>query len=593
MKRDSPGPSGSEPPRKRPLTVDANGKPRFKGCDGIKAYEIICKLGEGTFGEVHKARHRATGSMVALKKILMHNAKEEGFPITALREIKILKMLSHKNIVRLMEMAVERKRVIGRGTLYMVTPYMDHDLAGLLENPDVTFTEPQIKCYMLQLLEGTKYLHENKILHRDMKAANLLIDNRGILQIADFGLARKFEEEIPVAGGGGGNPGRDYTNCVVTRWYRPPELLLGERAYTSAIDLWGVGCVFAEMYKGKPILQGNSDMDQLMKIFQLCGSPNEKNMPGFEKLPGCEGFRQFGPYHRALEGHYSEMGSAGVSLLSEFLRLDPRKRINAIDALKHEYFTTDPQPAKPSDLPRFEDSHELDRKKFRSRANLPPAPAGGTVGVTHNPAGGEWVGRAGEVPWTNGSGGPAQGRRPDGQWNNGSARHGGGRQHDNRPLQSHDSRIPQGQGQGHRPPGPDHRPAWTRGPPQSDSGHRELGIGLPPRPPQPHMDRHRGGPGNNRGGGGGGGGGGSVDTYIPSYGGGGGVDDRRGGGNSRGGWDRDNRGVSRERADWRDSRGTHMERGFSGSTGGGQRRSSSRDRHRDGGEPVQNNIYRR
>lgn len=151
----------------------------------------------------------------------------------------------------------------------------------------------------------------------------MLIDNRGILQIADFGLARKFEEEIPVAGGGGGKPGRDYTNCVVTRWYRPPELLLGERAYTSAIDLWGVGygysvlllniqlilshsCVFAEMYKGKPILQGNSDMDQLMRIFQLCGSPNDKNMPGFEKLPGCDGFRQFGPYHRALEGHYSE-----------------------------------------------------------------------------------------------------------------------------------------------------------------------------------------------------------------------------------------------------------------------------------------------
>ncbi|KAL0631742.1 serine/threonine protein kinase, CMGC, CDC2/CDK subfamily [Maublancomyces gigas] len=309
MKRDSPGPSGSEPPRKRPLTVDANGKPRFKGCDGIKAYDIMCKLGEGTFGEVHKARHKASGAMVALKKILMHNAKEEGFPITALREIKILKMLSHKNIIRLMEMAVERKKergVIGRGTLYMVTPYMDHDLAGLLENPDVTFTEPQIKCYMLQLLDGTKYLHENKVLHRDMKAANLLIDNRGILQIADFGLARKFEEEIPVAGGGGGKPGRDYTNCVVTRWYRPPELLLGERAYTSAIDLWGVGCVFAEMYKGKPILQGNSDMDQLMRIFQLCGSPNDKNMPGFDKLPGCDGFRQFGPYHRTLEGQYSE-----------------------------------------------------------------------------------------------------------------------------------------------------------------------------------------------------------------------------------------------------------------------------------------------
>lgn len=290
------------------------------------------------------------------------------------------------------------------------------------------------------------------------------------------------------------------------------------------------------------------------------------------------------------------MGSAGVSLLSEFLRLDPRKRINAIDALKHEYFTTDPLPARPGDLPRFEDSHELDRKKFRSRANLPPAPAGGTVGVVHNATGG-WVGGAGEIPWINGSGGPTQGRRNNNdQWNNsGNSRHvggGGGRQHDNRVPQPHDSRVPQGQG--HRPPGPDHRQPWNRGPPPSEqSGHRELGIGLPPRPPQPHMDRHRGGgPGNNRGGGGGGGGGGNVDTYIPSYGGGGGGDDRRGGGNNWGSWDRDNRGGSRERGDWRE-RGTHMERGFSGGPGGGQRRSSSRDRHRDGGEPVQNNIYRR
>jgi serine/threonine-protein kinase BUR1 len=141
----------------------------------------------------------------------------------------------------------------------MITPYMEHDLAGLLENKDVNFSDGLVKCYLMQLLEGTKYLHGQHILHRDMKgssflprqsislltfnfaAANLLIDNRGILRIADFGLARIYDEDVPVAGGGGGEAKREYTNCVVTRWYRPPELLLGEKRYTTAIDLWGIG----------------------------------------------------------------------------------------------------------------------------------------------------------------------------------------------------------------------------------------------------------------------------------------------------------------------------------------------------------------
>ena len=221
----------------------------FRGCSRITDYDILGKLGEGTFGEVHRAKSKKTGTIVALKKILMHNEKD-GFPITALREIKLLKLLSHPNVLKLEEMAVEhhsksstdkRKRAI----MYMVTPYMDHDLSGLLENPSVKFTEPQIKCYMLQLLEGLRYLHDNKILHRDMKAANLLINNKGILQIADFGLARHYDEPVPVAGHGGGEAHRDYTTLVVTRWYRPPELLLHLRKYTTAIDLWGVGFVIS------------------------------------------------------------------------------------------------------------------------------------------------------------------------------------------------------------------------------------------------------------------------------------------------------------------------------------------------------------
>lgn len=180
--------------------------------------------------------------------------------------------------------------------MYMVTPYMDHDLSGLLENPGVTFTTPQIKCYMMQLLKGTAYLHENRILHRDMKAANLLINNKGILQIADFGLARHYEGPVPRPGDGGGEAVRDYTTLVVTRWYRPPELLLQLRRYTTAIDLWGVGCVFGEMLVGRPILSGESDARQLEIIFDLVGSPTDESMPGWRSLPGAQGLQ---PPYRA------------------------------------------------------------------------------------------------------------------------------------------------------------------------------------------------------------------------------------------------------------------------------------------------------
>jgi serine/threonine-protein kinase BUR1 len=131
----------------------------------------------------------------------------------------------------------KRKRPI----MYMVTPYMDHDLSGLLDNPNVELTEAQIKCYLLQLLEGLRYLHDSRILHRDMKAANLLISNKGILKIGDFGLARQYDGPTPKPGLGGGEGRRDYTGLVVTRWYRPPELLLHLKKYTTSIDVWGVG----------------------------------------------------------------------------------------------------------------------------------------------------------------------------------------------------------------------------------------------------------------------------------------------------------------------------------------------------------------
>ncbi|KAH7348104.1 kinase-like domain-containing protein [Pyrenochaeta sp. MPI-SDFR-AT-0127] len=558
---------------------------RFKGCSKIGEYEMMQKLGEGTFGEVHKARHRVTGSVYALKKILMHNEKD-GFPITALREIKLLKMLSHDNVLKLEEMSVERPKTEGRkrAILYMVTPYMDHDLSGLLDNPDVRFQEAQIKCYMLQLFKGLRYLHDNHILHRDMKAANLLINNRGRLQIADFGLARHYDEAVPQRGRGNGEAKREYTTLVVTRWYRPPELLLQLRKYTPAIDMWGAGCVFGEMFKRKPILAGQSDIHQAQIIFELIGSPNDQNMPGWNDLPGAEPIRQFATSQGNIASRFRELSPTGLSLIKDLMKLDWRKRINAIDAIDHAYFKEQPLPMREEDIPHFADSHELDRRNARGQKQaLPPAPAGGTVGGGPN---GEWTG----------SGPPPQ------AWQNGDRRYGGAQDRgppgvDRHSRGGYDRRGPPYE---HRPPPPpppgERRPNWGNG---ADARHGNLPTqpadSRHPLPPVPRYgpdggDRRRGAvpPG---------------DTYIPSYGHEGPrrsrePDDRprrgsRDSGNSRDGHpdDRSDRGRAyRDRDRERDRAGDS--RNFARDRRDGRTRSRSperRDRNRD----RDNDIYRR
>ncbi|QIW99016.1 hypothetical protein AMS68_004534 [Peltaster fructicola] len=473
---------------------------RFRGSAKLSDYELDNeKLGEGTFGIVTKARSKRTGAVVALKRILMHNEKD-GFPITALREVKLLKLLSHKNILRLEEMAVERQSAEDktksgkrRATLYMVTPYMDHDLSGMLTNPDINFSEPQIKCYMQQLLEGVRYLHASHILHRDMKAANILISNKGLLQIADFGLARHYEGPTPKSGDGNGEAVRDYTSLVVTRWYRPPELLLTLRRYTPAIDVWGVGCVFAEMYERKPILEGRTDVDQCVRIFQLIGSPTDETMPGWHKLPGCEGQNQWDYKKGDIDQRFgSRMSKTGLELLKKMLCLDWRKRVNAIDALAHPYFTTAPLPADPSQLPTYKDSHELDSRKrgHNKERALPAAPAGGTVGMGPD----EQV--YGQDAYGNGNG-------------NG---YGYDRQRRDRGPSSN------------YPPRPDDRygaptngtrqPAWRQDQERERARAAPAnGHALPPRPNglpnRPDTGPPRGPPGRTNG---------SADTYVPRYG---------------------------------------------------------------------------
>jgi len=247
----------------------------FPYCAPIDKYEKIAKIGQGTFGEVFKARdkHEKT-KIVALKKVLMENEKE-GFPITALREIRILQLLNHTNIVNLIEICRQYSR--HKTTFYLVFDFAEHDLAGLLSNINVKFSLGEIKKVMQQMIEGLFYIHNNKIIHRDMKAANILITKQGILKLADFGLSRA----ISISTKGKGNR---YTNRVVTLWYRPPELLLGERNYGTAVDMWGCGCIMAEMWTRSPIMQGNTEQHQLTLIAQLCGTFSSEVWPGVESM---------------------------------------------------------------------------------------------------------------------------------------------------------------------------------------------------------------------------------------------------------------------------------------------------------------------
>lgn len=336
------------------------------GSRSVDCFEKLEQIGEGTYGQVYMAREIKTGEVVALKKIRMDNERE-GFPITAIREIKILKKLHHENVIKLKEIVTspgpekdEQGRPEGnkyKGGIYMVFEYMDHDLTGLSDRPGMRFSVPQIKCYMRQLLTGLHYCHVNQVLHRDIKGSNLLIDNEGNLKLADFGLARSYSSDHS------GN----LTNRVITLWYRPPELLLGTTKYGPPVDMWSVGCIFAELLHGKPIFPGKDEPEQLNKIFELCGSPDESNWPGVSKLPWFNNFKPTRLLKRRLREVFRHFDRHALELLDRMLTLDPSQRITAKDALDAEYFWTDPLPCDPKSLPKYESSHEFQTKKKRQQ----------------------------------------------------------------------------------------------------------------------------------------------------------------------------------------------------------------------------------
>lgn len=328
----------------------------LQGCRSVDEFERLNKIDEGTYGVVYRAKDKKTGEIVALKKVKMEKERE-GFPLTSLREINILLSFHHPSIVDVKEVVVGSNL----DSIFMVMEYMEHDLKGLMETMKQPFSQSEVKCLMLQLLEGIKYLHDNWVLHRDLKTSNLLLNNRGELKICDFGLARQY-----------GSPLKPYTHLVVTLWYRAPELLLGAKQYSTAIDMWSLGCIMAELLSKEPLFNGKTELDQIDKIFRTLGTPSETIWPGFSKLPGVKvNFvkHQYNLLRKKFPAT-SFTGSpvlsdSGFDLLNKLLTYDPEKRITAEAALNHDWFREVPLPKSKDFMPTFPAQHAQDRRVRR------------------------------------------------------------------------------------------------------------------------------------------------------------------------------------------------------------------------------------
>mmetsp|Transcript_13478 Transcript_13478/g.18466 ORF Transcript_13478/g.18466 Transcript_13478/m.18466 type:complete len:324 (-) Transcript_13478:207-1178(-) len=293
-------------------------------------YEKLEKVGEGTYGKVYKARDKKTGKLVALKKMLLE-MDQEGVHSTTLREVSLLQMLS-KNPFVVRMLTVEHVDEGGRSVLYLVFEYLDTDLKKFMDrtgrassNP---LPKPTVQAFMYQLLKGVAHLHQHGVMHRDLKPQNLLVDKpTHTIKIADMGLGRAFS--VPI---------KNYTHEIVTLWYRAPEVLLGTTHYSTPVDMWSVGCIFAEMAHRHPLFPGDSELQQLLHIFKMLGTPDETIWPGVSKLRDWHDFPQWKP--QDLSKLIPDLNAEGVDLLGKMLVYNPSERIHAVEALSHPYFNT-------------------------------------------------------------------------------------------------------------------------------------------------------------------------------------------------------------------------------------------------------------
>ncbi|KRX00029.1 Protein kinase-like domain [Pseudocohnilembus persalinus] len=319
-----------------------------QGCDSIENYEKLNKIHEGVYGVVYRAKDKLLNQICAIKKVKIDREKEkEGFPITSIREFNILLSLKHENIVGV------KRIVVGPDLdkIFMIMEYCEHELKDLIDGMKFQFSEAEIKCLMQQFLKAMKYLHQKNIFHRDLKTSNILYTNKGVLKVCDFGLGRKFLGDK-----------KAYTAVVVTLWYRAPELLLGNEKYNLSIDMWSVGCIFAELILRTPIFKGQGEMDQLQKIFEVVGTPSELSWKGWTQLKHARAVLKFPKYENKLkEVIGNSISEEGIDLLKQLLALDPARRITAAKALEHPWFKKMPLPQQTDLMPTFPDSNDIAR----------------------------------------------------------------------------------------------------------------------------------------------------------------------------------------------------------------------------------------
>lgn len=339
----------------QPISIpDAN---IFGVCRPVSDFEKLNCVGKGAYGVVYRGRDKINQEIVALKKVRMEK-EQWGLPISSMREINLLLDLRHENIVELREIAVGKSL----RSIFLVMTYCEQDLASLLDHMSQPFSESQVKCIALQLFRGLDYIHKRFIVHRDIKVSNLLLTDSGCLKIADFGLARQFTL-----------PNGTMTPMVVTLWYRAPELLFGTKYQTTAIDIWSCACVIGELLSHRPLLPGQSEIQQINLIIEMFGTPTEKIWSGLNDLPALKNFSLRQQPYNNVKQTFPWLSAAGLRLLNFMFMYDPSKRATAEDCLRSSYFKEPPLPCDPELMPSFP-QHRNQKPSSAATARLSALP---------------------------------------------------------------------------------------------------------------------------------------------------------------------------------------------------------------------------